>query len=77
MWIIYPWALYEDMTGFIKKVLVRPMTQEEIKKGLKKDFNITIARKELIEVLKDMNREGTLRRGKEGRKSYWEIKGEG
>jgi len=74
-WIIYPWALYEDMTGFIKRVLVRPMTREEIRKSLSA-FDIRVSRKDLSEFLKDMREEGKLRRSKNGGKFYWENTGE-
>lgn len=75
-WIVYPWALYEDMTGFIKRVLVRPMTQEEIRKGLKNDFEIRTSKKELNEFLNDMRGEGMLRKWKNGGKFYWGKKGD-
>lgn len=66
MWIIYPWAVYEDLTGFIKKVLVKPMTHEEIRKALKKSYGITISRKDLSEMLIDMQAAGDLRKMKKG-----------
>ena len=75
-WIIYPWALYEDMTGFIKRVLVRPMTQEDIRKGLKSDFDIRMPGKELNEFLNDMRVEGKLRKCKNGSMFYWESTGD-
>lgn len=75
-WIIYPWALYEDMTGFIKRVLVRPMTQEEIRKGLRSGFDIRMSGKELNEFLNDMRGEGELRKCKKGSTFYWENAGE-
>jgi hypothetical protein len=67
--------LYEDMTGFIKRVLVRPMTREEIRKGLS-GFDIRVSRKELKEFLNDMREEGKLRRSKNSGKFYWEKTGE-
>jgi uncharacterized protein len=71
-WIIYPWALYEDMTGFIKRVLVRPMTQEEIRKGLS-GFDISVSRKDLHEFLNEMRDEGKLKRSKKAGKFFWEF----
>ena len=71
-WIIYPWALYEDMTGFIKRVLVRPMSQEEISKGLS-GFDIRVSRKDLREFLNEMRYEGKLRRSNKSGKYYWEF----
>ncbi len=66
MWIIYPWAVYEDLTGFIKKVLLKPMTHEEIRKALKNNFGIKISRKDLSEMLNDMQAAGDLRKMKKG-----------
>ena len=74
-WIIYPWALYEDMTGFINRVLVNPMTQEGIRKSLKSGFDIKISRKELKEIISDMAHDGKLRRIKKGNTIYWENTG--
>jgi hypoxanthine phosphoribosyltransferase len=74
-WIIYPWALYEDMTGFIKKVLVCPMTQEEIRKGLKNGFDIKVSRKDLMEIISDMAKERKLGKIKRDKKVYWEYIG--
>ena len=71
-WIIYPWALYEDMTGFIQRVLVRPMTQEDIRKALS-CYDIRVSRKELSEFLNEMRDEGKVRRRKKSGKFYWEF----
>ncbi len=72
MWIVYPWALYEDMTGFIKKVLINPMTLEEVRKSLKNTFNIEISEKELNEFMDDMRSEGDLMREKKGENFFWQ-----
>ena len=74
-WIIYPWALYEDMTDFIKRVLIHPMTREEIRKGLR-GFDIRVSRKDLSEFLNEMRGEGKLRRSKKNSNFYWENTGE-
>ncbi|MDD5473716.1 MAG: phosphoribosyltransferase [Candidatus Methanoperedens sp.] len=66
MWIIYPWAVYEDLTGFVKKVLVKPMTHEKIRKSLKNNYGIKISRKDLSEILNDMQAAGDLRKMKKG-----------
>ena len=71
-WIIYPWAIYEDMNGFIEKVLTQPMTGEAIRKDLRRRFGIEVSRKELKEILNDMHLEGKLKRKKNGRKVIWE-----
>lgn len=63
-WIIYPWAVYEDLTGFIKKVLDKPMALEGIRAALKSSFDITISKKELGEMLNDMHETKELRKVK-------------
>lgn len=70
-WIIYPWAVYEDMTGFIKRVLTRHMTQEDIRKSLKSKFDIRIARKDLLEILDDMQAKGELQKIRKAKKNLW------
>jgi hypoxanthine phosphoribosyltransferase len=74
-WMIYPWAFYEDMTGFIQSILTSPRTQEALRKDLNNSLNIIISRTELKEVLGDMQLEGKLVKKKKGKKILWE-KGE-
>ncbi len=61
-WIIYPWAVYEDLTGFIKRVLASPMTDEAIRKALKSNFDIRISKNDLLEILNDMHAAGNIRK---------------
>ena len=71
-WIIYPWAAYEDLTGFIKRVLTEPMTHEEVRKALKSNFDIKISKKDLMEMLNDMLAAGEIRKIKKGAlKNLW------
>ena len=71
-WIIYPWAAYEDLTGFIKRVLTEPMTHEEVRKALKSNFDIKISKKDLMEMLNDMLAAGETRKIKKGAlKNLW------
>lgn len=70
-WIIYPWAIYEDLTGFIERVLTGPQTHEDIRKSLKSNYNIDISRKMLLDILDDMQETGKLRKDKAGRKTLW------
>ncbi len=67
-WIIYPWAVYEDLTGFIIKVLAGPMTLLDIKKALMGDYGIKTSKKDLLEILNDMHADGKIRKLKKGRK---------
>jgi len=62
MEVIYPWAVYEDLTGFIEMVLIKPMTHEEIRKALKSKFDIKISKKDLVEMLDDMHAAGKIQK---------------
>ncbi len=56
-WIIYPWAVYEDLTDFIRKVQTGQMAPEDIRKALENNFDIRISRKDLVEILDEMQAE--------------------
>lgn len=71
-WIIYPWAFYEDIEGFVRELLIRPATNEELKINLRNKFNITISRKDLLEILNDFHKLGKIKKCKKGRKILWE-----
>ena len=71
-WIIYPWGLYEDLVGFIERVVECPMTHEKIRKDLARRFDIRMSRKELLEMLDDMSFDGKLRKIDIGRKVMWD-----
>jgi len=73
-WIIYPWAVYEDLTGFIGRVLTEPMSEKQIRKALESRFGINISGKELVEILKDMHAEGKLLKVKKQKKNMWAMK---
>ena len=72
LWIVYPWAVYEDFTVFIKKLLAQPMTDEQLRKGLACNFNIRISEKELNEILNDLQLSGKIKQLKKGKKILWE-----
>lgn len=72
-WIIYPWAVYEDMTGFIQRALIKPMTHGEIRKALKSNFDISISKKDLMEMLNDMHAIGKIRKIEKGVRMKWAI----
>lgn len=71
-WIIYPWAFYEDLAGFVDKLLDNPKIDEELRKGLIDSFNIVISRKEIRKILNDLHKLGKLRKIKKGVKTLWE-----
>jgi len=72
-WIMYLWAVYEDLTGFIERVLIKPMTHEEIRKALKTNFDIKISKKDLLEMSNDMETIGEIQKIKKGAlvKNQW------
>jgi hypoxanthine phosphoribosyltransferase len=71
-WIIYPWAFYEDLAGFLEKLLDNPMTDEELRTGLMSSFNIAISQREILKILNDLDKLGKLRKTKKDTKTLWE-----
>ena len=54
-WIIYPWAVYEDLSGFVLRILKNgPATPEEIFQALRKDFSITADTGMIPEICADL-----------------------
>ena len=70
-WIIYPWAFYEDLAGFVEKLLDKPMTDEELRTGLMGSFNIAISQKEIRKILHDLKKMDKLRKIKKDEKTLW------
>jgi hypoxanthine phosphoribosyltransferase len=61
-WIIYPWALYEDLTGFIEKALRNgPLSIEGIIVELDRRFGLKVERDGVLEILEDMRTNGKAR----------------
>lgn len=71
-WIIYPWAFYEDLAGFVQELLDNPMTDEELRMGLMSSFNIMISGNEIRKILNDLDKLGKLRKIKKDTKTLWE-----
>ena len=58
-WIIYPWAVYEDISGFVLRILKNgPATMDEIFYALTEDFNITADTEMFSEICTDLLRRG-------------------
>ncbi|HUU76214.1 MAG TPA: phosphoribosyltransferase [Methanoregulaceae archaeon] len=59
-WIVYPWAIFEDMTGFCEKILTRDaISPKKIINSLESRFGITIDEimlDEILQVLVEMGR---------------------
>ena len=49
-WIIYPWAVIEDITGFIQGMADRPGTPERAAVRLKRDYGVQIPKQILSDV---------------------------
>ncbi len=56
-WIIYPWAVTEDLTGFIRRMQPRPATVGDIVDRLAVDHGIRVARHVLRDVLRRMTQD--------------------
>ncbi|OHC66633.1 MAG: hypothetical protein A3H93_18450 [Rhodocyclales bacterium RIFCSPLOWO2_02_FULL_63_24] len=50
-WIIYPWALAEDIGSFIRGMEPRPATPAELERRLAADYDIRLPRKLLADLL--------------------------
>jgi len=49
-WITYPWAVVEDLSGFIRRMHPRPATLEEAAVRLQQDYRIRVSRQILEDV---------------------------
>lgn len=61
-WIVYPWALHEDLVGFSKRVLMEagPRTLEELKEELAGRYRLTADDEDLCEALEDLLSSGEV-----------------
>lgn len=50
-WLIYPWALMEDLTGFVRQMETPPQSIENLAERLKADYSINISRQVLEDVI--------------------------
>ncbi|QSZ66919.1 phosphoribosyltransferase [Methanofollis aquaemaris] len=74
-WVVYPWALHEDLTGFTEKVLLEePLTTAEIRAALARRYEIRAAEEEVTEALADLLALGkAVEEGSRYRRGYdWE-----
>lgn len=56
-WIIYPWAVHEDLVGFVERVLAAPkvpISQDQIRSDLKRRFEIDLDEEEMAEILEEV-----------------------
>ncbi|MCD6275185.1 MAG: phosphoribosyltransferase [Thermoplasmata archaeon] len=60
-WFIFPWNVYEDLRNLIPKTLYKRRGLMEIKSSLKEQFEIDVKLKLIREILKDLERRGTVK----------------
>mgnify|MGYP001117035389 CR=1 FL=1 len=56
-WIIYPWAVHEDLVGFTERVLSSsdlPLSADQIRADLKRRFMIDVEKERMAEILEDV-----------------------
>lgn len=49
-WLIYPWAIYEDISGFLRDIKPNAESIEQAQQYLASKFNIRISKKKLSEI---------------------------
>jgi hypothetical protein len=60
-WIVYPWALHEDLVGFSRKVLAEaPLTLGELKKELAGRYRLSASRQDLRSALEALISSGEV-----------------
>jgi hypoxanthine phosphoribosyltransferase len=56
-WLVYPWAVQEDLIGFIKRLSRTPASLQEARQLLAREFGLRIPQRRLAEVYAMMGRE--------------------
>ncbi len=51
-WIIYPWAVTEDVSGFINAMKPNPVSVNDISERLLRDYGIEVPQQSLLDILK-------------------------
>ena len=54
-WLIYPWAIYEDISGFLRNSTAALQSIEQSQQYLADKFNIRISKKRLREIINMMD----------------------
>ncbi|KPK68017.1 MAG: hypothetical protein AMJ84_11870 [Acidithiobacillales bacterium SM23_46] len=60
-WITYPWAVIEDVTGFIERMKQRPATVRGIRARLARDFGMRVPASTVADALRFMSPVATSR----------------
>jgi hypoxanthine phosphoribosyltransferase len=54
-WLIYPWAVYEDIAGFLRRLSPPPQSLADAQRRLASQFEIAISLQRLEDVCASMN----------------------
>lgn len=54
-WLIYPWAIYEDISGFLRNSTATVQSIEQSQQYLADKFNIRVSKKRLREIINMMD----------------------
>jgi hypoxanthine phosphoribosyltransferase len=72
-WIIYPWARYEDLAGFLEKIILhKSLNLSQIITEFKNRYNLAVKEPELLEILEDLTERKEIERV-EGNIPTWRI----
>ncbi|MCQ8893628.1 MAG: phosphoribosyltransferase [Methanolinea sp.] len=60
-WIVYPWALHEDLTGFVERVMgPKPVTVADIRSLLQEKFSMAPSSWDVTMALEELVRQGRV-----------------
>ncbi|HWR26118.1 MAG TPA: phosphoribosyltransferase [Methanosarcina sp.] len=72
-WIIYPWARYEDLAGFLEKIILhKSLNLSQIITEFKNRYNLAVREPEILEILDDLTERKEIKRVK-GNIPSWRI----
>jgi hypoxanthine phosphoribosyltransferase len=55
-WVVYPWAVIEDVTGFLEGMRDPPLSEEAIARRLARDYGLSLPTKSLRDIATVMQR---------------------
>jgi hypoxanthine phosphoribosyltransferase len=55
-WVVYPWAVIEDVTGFLEGMRDPPLSEEAIARRLARDYRLSLPTKSLRDIATVMQR---------------------
>jgi hypothetical protein len=66
-WIVYPWALHEDMTGFVEKVMTgRPATPRKIRSTLMQKYHMKPGIDDVVSAARELVERGKAEETRDG-----------